>query len=718
MIPSCRGHPPEAPASTGLLAAMRRLDALLETLIRAAEAQGGVAAAALRGMFVSPEEAAALLARLPGSPIMSTAAGASLAEPLDPSGTLDRSGVLDRNAVLGELSAAFGLTGFDADLLLVALAPELDLRYERIYGFLQDDTTRRRATVDLALSLRTASVAEKSARLAHFSADAPLIRHGLLHLVPDPAHSHPPLLAHAMVVDPQVVGWLLGHPHLDHRLAAFCRLEWPALGLDGLVLPEAIGAALRALGARARAEKLPLILHLHGPPGAGSRAVAAGLAGEFGLPLLSAHAGSAVEQSGGFLGALFREARMRGALLHLAGMESPAIAESGAGRRSLAAALATPPPIVVLAGQDPWVPLAGDMPEVIDVALALPDAAARRELWRRSAATRRLAVDAEVVDELAGRFRLGAEQIDRAVADAAARGRWSAAICPGHPEVLRADLFAGARAQSGRTLAALAPKAATTVGWDDLVLPPDQTAMLREFCEQGRLWRQVLDHWGFGRAASGTRGLNGLFSGPPGTGKTMAAGVIANDLGLDLYCVDLAQVVSKYIGETQKNLDLIFRAAEDANAVLLFDEADALFGKRSEVHDAHDRYANLEIAYLLQKMEAHDGMAILATNLRQNLDPAFLRRLQMVVEFPFPDAEQRRRIWQVILPPEAPLADDVELEMLAREVKLAGGNIRNIAIAAAVRAAAEGGAIAMRHLTAAARREYQKLGREWTGTAA
>jgi hypothetical protein len=698
-------HHPDAPA-TGLLAALRRLDGLLETLMRAAEAQGGVAAAALRGMFVSPEEAASLLARPPGLPVLAASATASLAEPLDQSGAFD------------ELSAAFGLTPFDTDLLLIALAPELDLRYERIYGFLQDDTTQRRATVDLALSLRTAAAVEKSARLVHFAADAPLMRHGLLHLVPDPAHSHPPLLAHAVVVDPQVVGWLLGHAHLDHRLAAFCRLERPTLGLDGLVLPEATRAALRALGTRARAGATPLVLHLHGPPGAGRRAVAAGLAGEFGLPLLSAPAAVAVEQSGGLLGALLREARMRGAVLHLASMEGPSVAATAAALRGLSAALAAAPPFVVLAGREPWVAGGGDQPEVINVALALPDAAARRKLWARSTGARGLTVDADALDELASRFKLGAEQIDRAVADAAARGRWSAAVRPGRADGARTDLFAGARAQSGRALAALAPKAETTAGWNDLVLPPEETAQLREFCEQGRLRHYVLDNWGFGRTPAGTRGLNGLFAGPPGTGKTMAARVIAGDLGLDLYCVDLAQVVSKYIGETQKNLDQIFRAAEGANAVLMFDEADALFGKRSEVHDAHDRYANLEIAYLLQKMEAHEGIAILATNLRQNLDPAFLRRLHSVVEFPFPDTEHRRRIWQVTFPPEAPLAPDVELEVLAREVKLAGGNIRNIAMAAAVRAAAEGGAIAMRHLTAAARREYQKLGRDWAGTAA
>jgi len=208
-----------------------------------------------------------------------------------------------------------------------------------------------------------------------------------------------------------------------------------------------------------------------------------------------------------------------------------------------------------------------------------------------------------------------------------------------------------------------------------------------------------------------------LFFGPPGTGKTMCAEVIAHELRLDVYRIDLSQIISKYIGETEKNLDHIFTAAENSNAILFFDEADALFGKRSEVRDSHDRYANIEISYLLQKMEEYQGVSILATNLRQNLDEAFVRRLQAIVEFPFPDEEHRQRIWQLAFPREAPLGDDVEFEGLAREVRLAGGNIKNMAVAAAFFAAADGGTIHMPHLVQAARREHQKLGRTWNEAA-
>jgi SpoVK/Ycf46/Vps4 family AAA+-type ATPase len=220
----------------------------------------------------------------------------------------------------------------------------------------------------------------------------------------------------------------------------------------------------------------------------------------------------------------------------------------------------------------------------------------------------------------------------------------------------------------------------------------------------------VHDAWDFKRRLALGSGLNVLFSGSPGTGKTMAASVIANDLGLDLYKVDLSQVVSKYIGETEKNLRQIFAEARASSSILFFDEADALFGSRSEVRDAHDRYANIETGYLLQKMDEYDGIAVLATNLRNNIDEAFLRRLHVVIDFPFPDEGDRRSIWEVALPDAAPLADEVDFGVLSRH-ELAGGSIRNIAVGAAFAAAVAGGPIGMAELEAAARAEFRKLGR-------
>jgi SpoVK/Ycf46/Vps4 family AAA+-type ATPase len=340
----------------------------------------------------------------------------------------------------------------------------------------------------------------------------------------------------------------------------------------------------------------------------------------------------------------------------------------------------------------------------------------RRRCWQDSLADCAIAASEADIDALASRFRLTTAQIREAAARARNQAAWCRAAQPSPASTAQpmlAELFAAARDQSGHELGQLSRKIVPKQTWRNIVLPPDQETQLREICDQAKLRQRVYGDWGFDRQHSFGKGLNVLFAGPPGTGKTMAAEVIAGDIGIDLCKIDLSRVVSKYIGETEKNLERIFTVAESANAILFFDEADALFGKRSEVRDAHDRYANIEIGYLLQKMDEYDGMAILATNLRQNLDEAFVRRLHAIVEFPFPDEESRRRIWEVTFPSEAPLAENLDFAVLAREVRLSGGHIRNIALLAAVYAAVEERAIGIDHIARASRREYQKLGRTW-----
>jgi SpoVK/Ycf46/Vps4 family AAA+-type ATPase len=258
----------------------------------------------------------------------------------------------------------------------------------------------------------------------------------------------------------------------------------------------------------------------------------------------------------------------------------------------------------------------------------------------------------------------------------------------------------------------LARRVEPRAGWDDLVLPPAQRAVLDEVAAHVRHRATVFDRWGFGARSSRGLGIAALFAGPSGTGKTLAAEVLAAELRLDLYVIDLSAVVSKYIGETEKNLRRVFDAAEAGGAVLAFDEADALFGKRTEVRDSHDRYANIEVSYLLQKMEEYRGLAILTTNQKTALDPAFLRRLRFVVPFPFPGDAERAEIWRRTIPVEAP-SDGLDFAKLAR-LGVPGGNIRSIAVNAAFRAAADGGVLRMAHLLAAARAEYGKLERPLT----
>lgn len=276
-----------------------------------------------------------------------------------------------------------------------------------------------------------------------------------------------------------------------------------------------------------------------------------------------------------------------------------------------------------------------------------------------------------------------------------------------NPEELDTVLWDACLKQSRPHLDNLAQRIDAVATWNDLVLPEPQTRTLHEIAMHVKQRFKVYDEWGFASRGSRGLGISALFTGESGTGKTMAAEVIANELRLDLYKIDLSQVVSKYIGETEKNLRRIFDAAEEGGAILLFDEADALFGKRSEVRDSHDRYANIEVSYLLQRMEAYRGLAILTTNMKNALDPAFLRRIRFIVQFPFPDASQRAGIWKRIFPASTP-TERLDMNKLAR-LNVAGGNIRNIALNAAFMAADEGEAVGMKHLLYAARSECAKL---------
>src|SRR5918994_1080459 len=308
--------------------------------------------------------------------------------------------------------------------------------------------------------------------------------------------------------------------------------------------------------------------------------------------------------------------------------------------------------------------------------------------------------------DVAAKFRLSMGQIVEAaeVARLAASSR-------GEPGPTLADLDLGSRQASSSRLGELASRLPPGYRWVDLVVPERQLELLQSISAYLRHRDRVLSDWGYERSVARTQGLKVLFAGESGTGKTMAAQVLAAELGLEIFRVDLATIVSKYIGETEKNLDRIFNAADGSNAILFFDEADALFGKRSEISDSHDRYANIEVAYLLQRMEAYAGAVILATNFRQNLDEAFLRRLDFVIDFPFPESEDRERIWQLLLPDAAPLDEDIDVPFLAGQFKLSGGSIRNVSLAAAFLAAEEGASISMRHLIKGVALEYGKLGR-------
>lgn len=564
------------------------------------------------------------------------------------------------------------LDPFETAVVVLALGPEVDLKYERIYAYLQDDVSARTPRVALALDLFCPDLQGRITARDRFGPDATLRREGILQLV---GTEDQPLLARRLLLDPQFVRHVLGGCGMDERVATIGTILEPVV-LNPVVVGDSDRRRVVEFGERARRGE-PLHLVLTGPDQVMLERLAHTLAADAELQLLRVDAGAAPLPA-----ALLAREGACGIALHIVG--APKYDD------------------ITLLARAPVVFITTDQPD-LDVGeswttlhLAAPDAAVRRQLWARQGS----ALSDGELDRLAARYRLTTTQIEAAARTARATSAGT---------VRFAELAAAARNQSRGKLDTLARLVPVSVDWNDLILPPGATASLRELCERVVHRSTVMGSWGMSRRTNGRTGVNALFAGATGTGKTTAAQVVAGELGLDLYAIDLSGVVSKYIGETEKNLDAIFEASADTDVVLLFDEADALFGKRSTVHDSHDRYANLEISYLLQRMEAHDGVAILATNLQQNLDEAFLRRLDFTVRFPFPEEPERRRIWSRIWPLQTPVGD-LDLDELARGYKLSGGNIRNVAIGAAFRAAGRGSAVEMDDVRAALSRELDKLG--------
>lgn len=703
------------PSFHGLLPAFRRLDQRLKRLLDAAHDSNEpeTDARPYPGLSISKSEVNRWLDREPGESAFKLKNDVSLREPL-----FDLAE--NANPHLAWLAREYNLSSFDLDLILITLATELDSRYEKIFAYLQDDITCKRPSVDLALNLLCPSAVDRESRRAHFAADAPLIKNNLLQIIPDPDHSRSSLACQLKLED-GVINLLLGSRSLDRRLTPFCQLIDPVITLADVPISTGLKRALQTLVARARNESLKL--HFHGRCGTGKRQAAEALAAKTNSALLVVdveHAHSIAADFELTLKLVFREACFRNAILYLENFDALLGEAQAVSDRPFLKALNEDSRTIILASEKPLAQVAHRSMKIYEMHFPVQDFTGRRTCWEETLREHDVTLDAEVLDALAGSFHLPCGEIVTAVRAAIdldglrAAGETPSETLPQRSARPTAnDLFASARARLNHNLASFSRKIEPQYDWADIVLPPDQLSLLREICDRYKYQQVVYGEWGFDRKLSLGKGLNALFSGHPGTGKTMAAEVIASRLHLDLYKIDLSQVVSKYVGETEKSLNRIFREAQDSSSILFFDEADALFGKRTEVKDSHDRYANIEVSYLLQKMEEYDGIAILATNLRQNIDEAFLRRMQFIVEFPFPDEEHRRRIWGVIFPEVAPIASDVDFDLLARVIKLAGGNIKSIGLAAAFYAASDGRVIRQEHLIHAARREFQKLGRNW-----
>jgi hypothetical protein len=521
----------------------------------------------------------------------------------------------------------------------------------------------------------------------HWSAlapDRPLRRWRMVEIGPGPS-----LATSLLRIDERILHFLAGLNVVDARVAPLVTRHDPSdLMADAhKVLAERLATTWRMQSG------VKHVIHLFGEDALGADDIAAMVASHLGMDLCVVAAESLSANAAdldGFATLWQREAVLLPAALMIQCGENPASTPIIA----LADKITTP---LFLSARDPQ--RLNRVMQVHDV--RKPGATEQKRLWQQALGSDAGLVD-DALDGIASQYRLSARAIllaGKAVRDDVAAGAPS-----------QDALWQACRGSGRRRLDELATRIAPGAGWDDLILPDPQRIMLHQIAAQVRQRRRVYDEWGFGKRHERGLGVAALFSGESGTGKTLAAEVLASELHLDLYRVDLSAVVSKYIGESEKNLRRVFDAAEDTGAILLFDEADALFGKRSDVKDSHDRYANIEVSYLLQRMEAYRGLAILTTNLKSALDPAFQRRLRFIVHFPFPDASQREAIWRRAFPPDTP-TDALDFQKLAR-LNVAGGGVRNISLNAAFLAAQAGERLSMRHLLAAAHADRAKQDRQ------
>jgi ATPase family associated with various cellular activities (AAA) len=616
---------------------------------------------------------------------------------------------------LSRLMSRFSLSALERDILLVALLAGLDQRYRRLMGYLQDDCSRHTPTVELIAQILRGCAEGAAVR----SALEPTARLRVTRLVQvEPAETRPwPL--RGVSVDDRVAGFLCEQDGVDATIAGCVDLTEAAD--DGLLRGEhrqtPVGRVLDWVRAPSRGEGAPIVL-LHGPPG-GRTGLARMLCRAAGASALVVDADAASRSPLGWseiVDLVYREAALRGAWV----IWRPKDAMSTADRACLLQAARTAAEATVVISRGPLAVDArfGHRPVVV---LETPQAGPleRERLWRAGlrdgAALEATAGVERLAAQLAGTYRLSAGQIQGALvaAAASARGR-----DPHTPRITADDLARGCRAQAGVTSSELAtrrqPRA--DLGLSQLVIPAATRAQIDEL--RRRIAGQSRLSAALGLAAHrSARGLTAMFTGSSGCGKTLAAEALAGELGVDLYQVDLSALVSKYVGETEKNLARVFEQIENSNGILFFDEADALFGKRGDVVDARDRWANTEVNYLLQSLERYEGVVILATNLRQNIDSAFMRRIQLVIEFPFPDADCRLRLWRGLLGPAGDLSE-AELAPLADRFQLAGGSIANIVVDAISRAVAQPGSgapqVTPAHLAHAIAAEYRKLGKPVT----
>jgi SpoVK/Ycf46/Vps4 family AAA+-type ATPase len=533
------------------------------------------------------------------------------------------------------------------------------------------------------------------------------MRYRLLWFADTSPDAQVPLLTRALRVDERIIRYLLGSDECDERLQCCCRRVTPSRSFHELVSDGNGQEDLVRIARWHAARNLPAIMYFFGPYGTGKKHTAEAICQVLSKQMLVFDSRMLKEpQKNDLLLLLLREAMLQKSCIYFEHFDQVLAGDGAVDPLRLFGELDRFTGWIFISATQPYEPPALFQAHAFyRYEFLYPSFEARKELWRRFLTD---AVTADVdIPALATAFRFSGGQILDAISSARGIAK---AKNPDQTAVSMDDLRRGCKAQSNKNLSVYARMVRSRYQWGDIVLIPDAKAQLQEICDYIRFRGRVFTDWGFGNKLSLGKGLNILFTGPSGTGKTMAAEIIAAQAGLDLYKIDLSSVVSKYIGETEKNLKNIFLEAETSNAILFFDEADALFGKRTEVRDAHDRYANIEVNYLLQKMEDYEGVVILASNFPKNIDEAFRRRMHFSVDFAVPERDLREEIWTHIFPDKTPLGDDIDFTFLSG-FKISGGNIKNIALNAAFLAAADSGEVTMKCLIKATRREFQKIGR-------
>jgi hypothetical protein len=584
-------------------------------------------------------------------------------------------------AALTTLGEIFALSPFERELLLLCAGMELDSSFAPLCAAAHSEGRQSYPTFSLALAALGDS---------HWSAltpDASLRYWRLIELSQEQN-----LTTSRLQIDERILHYLTGLHYLDERLVGLAE----PVQIEGTLAPSQERLVEQVAATWQQAPGGLPVIELWGRDPASQQLIATAAAQAVGLSLyqlsLFAIPQTPAERSA-FIRLWEREALLSHRALLLDLTETEPDEANRAGQLNQLLRSLNGPLLLMSRG-----PTRSEQRAVVSFKVGNPTRQEQSQLWQQALSQDSLNLNGNV-EALVAQFDLNAAAIKAASARASATGEASLEM--------EAQLWQACRSQARPQLGSLAQPLEAVAGWNDLVLPEPQKRILQEIVTHVRRRHTVYEGWGFAAKSKRGLGISALFAGASGTGKTMAAEVLANTLRLDLYRIDLSAVVSKYIGETEKNLRRIFDAAESGSVILLFDEADALFGKRSEVKDSHDRYANIEISYLLQKMEAYLGLAILTSNMKEALDDAFLRRIRFLVRFPFPGPEQRRNIWQSVLPDKVP-RQELDFGQLA-QLNIAGGNIRNIAMHAAFLAAEAGQPLTMGHIRRAAETEYAKL---------